>query len=59
MAGFRYYGDGSLNSVGTHGFYWSSAVSGADSRGLIFDTTGAIMYGANRTSGFTVRCLKD
>jgi uncharacterized protein (TIGR02145 family) len=58
VAGFR-SGSFSLSSVGANGFYWSSTVSGADSRGLLFVSSYADMYTYFRVYGFSVRCLKD
>jgi uncharacterized protein (TIGR02145 family) len=59
MAGSRFNSDGSLNSVGTLGFYWSSTVSGTYSRYLRFSSSDAGIYVHNRASGLAVRCLKD
>jgi hypothetical protein len=59
MSGSRGGGSGSIVDVGTGGVYWGSAVSGADSRFLFFDSYDADMYIDNRANGFAVRCLKD
>ena len=60
VAGFRYYGGGSLGGVGSFGVYWSSTVDGIYSRRLYFLSTGANMdYYDYRAVGFSVRCLKD
>jgi uncharacterized protein (TIGR02145 family) len=59
LAGYRFFSIGSLLYVGTHGFYWSSAVSGSYARSLWFDSSYAAMYALNRAYGFSVRCLKD
>ena len=59
MAGYRSSSNGSLSSVGTYGLYWSSTVSGADSRYLSFISSFTGMVGSNRAYGFSVRCLKD
>jgi prepilin-type N-terminal cleavage/methylation domain-containing protein/uncharacterized protein (TIGR02145 family) len=60
LAGGRSNGNGSLYSVGSDGSYWSSSVDGSSSRSLDFGSGYALVYsGANRASGFTVRCLKD
>ena len=59
MAGSRYFSSGSLSSVGTSGYYWSSTVSGASSRLLGFSSSNAFMYDYFRAYGFSVRCLKD
>lgn len=59
MAGFRFGSNGSLSSVGTVGYYWSSSVSSARSRYLNFDSSNAAMRTNYRADGFSVRCLKD
>ena len=59
MAGNRNNSNGSLNNVGTNGNYWSSTVSGTNSRDLNFIGSDADMYDNGRAYGFTVRCLKD
>ena len=59
MAGSRFYGNGSVGSVGTSGSYWSSTSSGSNSRYMYFNSsTSAINTGA-RAYGFSVRCIKD
>ena len=61
MAGYRYLNDGSLNSVGTGGSYWSSTVSDTRSRGLgfVIGSSANIMNYYNRGSGVSVRCIKN
>jgi len=59
MAGRRSYSGGSLDAVGSNGYYWSSTVSSANSRNLFFSSSLANMYTSNRAYGFSVRCLKD
>ena len=59
MAGYRYNGDGSLADVGSLGFYWSSTVSGTESRSLLFNSSVSYYLDNFRANGFTVRCLKD
>ena len=59
MAGGRSYSDGSLNNVGSLGRYWSSTVSSANSRSLLFGSSDANMYTGFRAYGRSVRCLKD
>ena len=59
MAGSRVRTNGSLSSVGTFGFYWSSTVSGTDVSSLRFNSSGASMLTFSRASGYSVRCLKD
>lgn len=57
LAGTR-SGGGSFFNVGVGGCYYSSTVSGTTSRYLGF-TSNAAISNANRTSGATVRCIKD
>ena len=57
-AGRRILSSGSLNSVGSGG-YWSGAVDGTSSRDLGFNSSSANMYSSGRAFGYSVRCLKD
>ncbi len=57
--GTRDCSNGSLFSVGSYGYYWSSTVSGTDARSLFFYSTNAVMYVNFRAYGFSVRCVKD
>lgn len=60
MTGSRLGRDGSFFNVGQVGRYWSSTVSGSSPYGLSFASNFAVMdSGADRTSGWSVRCLKD
>jgi len=59
VAGYRYYSNGSLNDVGSLGYYWSSSVDGTISRFLYFDSSNALMFSIDRAYGLSVRCLKD
>tara|TARA_B100000683_G_scaffold156557_1_gene151186 strand:- start:23 stop:859 length:837 start_codon:yes stop_codon:yes gene_type:complete len=59
MAGFRSVSNGSLNSVGTYGYYWTSTVSGTNARRLDFGSSGAYVATGYRAVGLSVRCLKD
>jgi len=59
MSGYRYFSNGSLYQVGTNGNYWSSTVSGTNSRHLQFYSSGAFITTNDRAHGFSVRCLKD
>jgi hypothetical protein len=58
LSGTRYRDTGSVAQVGTGGHYWSSSLSGIDSRYLYFSSV-ASMGTANRAYGYTVRCIKD
>ena len=59
LAGTRFSSNGSLNNVGTGGFYWSSTVNSSDARYLAFNIGDANVYTFSRAFGGTVRCLKD
>jgi uncharacterized protein (TIGR02145 family) len=58
LAGGRDRANGSVYGVGSLGRYWSSAVSGANARGLEFSFL-AQMSSSHRANGNSVRCLKD
>jgi len=59
VAGNRGRSDGSLGSVGSYGYYWSSTVSGTYARRLFFYSSDADMSSSHRANGGSVRCLKD
>ena len=58
-AGYRDRIVGLLGLQGADGGCWSSTVSGADARGLGFNSTYASSTYSDRANGFTVRCLKN
>jgi len=57
--GSRDSSDGWLSSVGSKGYYWSSAVGGTYARRLYFYGAGALMSSYSRADGFSVRCVQD
>jgi uncharacterized protein (TIGR02145 family) len=60
--GFRSGGFGSFNSIGTYGYWWSSTEGGtyfAWNRYLGYDYGTGRRDGDDKTSGFSVRCLRD
>ncbi|MDA3910529.1 MAG: FISUMP domain-containing protein [Bacteroidales bacterium] len=59
VAGGRDVSNGSLDVVGSSGYYWSRAVSGAGSRSLYFFSSSAGMSSYARANGLSVRCIKD
>jgi len=59
VAGNRDDSNGSLNGVGTYGYYWSSTVNGANAYRLYFRSSSADLNDNGRARGFSVRCLKD
>jgi hypothetical protein len=59
LAGYRDNSNGSLNDVGSNGYYWSSTVSSTYARTLSFGSSNANMLNGNRAYGDSVRCIKD
>jgi hypothetical protein len=59
IVGYRIFNDGSFVSVGTVGFYWSSTISGTNSRFLMFGPGNANIGEDDRASGTCVRCIKN
>jgi uncharacterized protein (TIGR02145 family) len=57
--GYRLHSNGSLYYVGTDGIYWSSTVSGTNSRSLGFFSGNASMVDYTRAYGLSVRCIKE
>ena len=58
-AGNRSQSNGTTNSVGTHSYYWSSTIDGANAQFLTFNSSVATMAVNYRASGYSVRCIKD
>jgi len=59
MGGYRGRSAGSLNFVGTGGYYWSSSVGGSFARYLNFSSSDASTTNYYRATGSSVRCIKD
>jgi hypothetical protein len=61
LAGYRTYSSGGLFNIEATGVYWSSTVSGPYSRSLYFINNDALTNtgGSARSSGFSLRCIKD
>ena len=59
VAGYRGLSTGALTNVGSHGFYWSSTVSGTAARRLDFSSSDAGMNALDRANAFSVRCIKE
>ncbi|WP_335974143.1 hypothetical protein [Gaetbulibacter jejuensis] len=58
-SGGRSASNGSIDNVGSFGYYWSSSIIDYLSRGLRFYTYGADAPSFARAFGFSVRCIKD
>ena len=59
LGGYRYHFYGSLNDVGSSGYYWNSTLNGINARFLGFSSSNAYMSSQQRAQGYTVRCIKD
>lgn len=59
LTGSRVHTNGYLFAVAVYGNYWSSTVSGFNSRGLSFYDSNAYMRNYYRAYGNSVRCIKD
>jgi uncharacterized protein (TIGR02145 family) len=61
LAGRRLSFEGSPlsnSNIDTAGYYWSSTVSSANSRYLVFGSSNSLMSFSNRALGISVRCIK-
>ncbi len=58
-AGNRESSFGNLFNIGSSGIYWSSTVSGVNSRCLLFNNSKSEIVTARRAAGYSVRCIKD
>ncbi len=59
VAGNRVWNNGAVQALGSYGYYWSSTVTGDQSRRLGFGSSSAGIYTNDRIYGFSVRCIKD
>ena len=59
IGGYRIHFNGTLDAVGSSGYYWSSTVNGIESKSLGFDASNATMFSLHRSYGLSVRCIKD
>jgi hypothetical protein len=58
VSGVRWYTNAVLDDVNVNGNYWTSTVSGTESRRLLIGTTTG-MFSSARGWGISVRCIKD
>ncbi len=59
VTGIKYSLNGLVYSDGVRGSYWSSTVSGINSRYLYIQSNSISIAGTSRASGFSVRCIID
>jgi uncharacterized protein (TIGR02145 family) len=58
-AGYRSSSNGALGNRGSNGYYWSSTANGPNAFYLSFGSSNASTFSANRTFGFSVRCVSE
>ena len=58
-AGYRVNSNGALSFRGSNGYYWSSTETGTRARNLYFNSSYANAGNADRTLGFSVRCVSE
>ncbi len=51
--------NGTLSSVGVGGVYWTSTISGTNSRNVSFGTLDAGLSAVSRSDGMSIRCIKE
>ncbi|MFY0602728.1 MAG: hypothetical protein JXQ93_02180, partial [Flavobacteriaceae bacterium] len=59
LPGLRLFTTGALSQLGVRGYYWSSTTNGIYIRFLNFSSSGAGMVDGSRSTGYTVRCIKN
>jgi len=60
MAGTRHFQDGTIQLVGSYGFYWSATVGGSTGSWYLLFSNGSVGNVIDvRAFGLSVRCLKD
>ncbi len=57
-SGYRKQASGSMGSVGSWGYVWSSSINGSCSKYLYFNEY-RNLYCSSRASGRSVRCVRD
>jgi hypothetical protein len=59
-AGIRLWSDGTLSSAGYLGIYWADkAKSNSSAYSIYFNAGSAYMSQGNKSSGYSIRCIKD
>ncbi|MDR1591624.1 MAG: fibrobacter succinogenes major paralogous domain-containing protein [Prevotellaceae bacterium] len=58
-SGYRDYKGGPMTYLGTNGFYWSSTVNDTRARYQSISSSTSSTLRSERTSGFSVRCVKE
>jgi hypothetical protein len=59
VGGYRDYSNGTLTSVNSLGYYWSSTIDGIYSLDLAITSSDASIGGSPRAYGESVRCIKE
>ncbi len=59
LGGSRHRSTGTQFGVGTNAYYWSASIDGTKSFGLMFGSDNVSVFSGNRSSGDSVRCIKE
>jgi hypothetical protein len=59
LPGGRNFSAGSISATSTFGYYWTSNISGTQSRRLVIGASAASNFNITRGLGSTVRCIKN
>ena len=62
LPGGNRYSGGTFNDIGSNGYWWSSTEGStiyAWNRYLYYDYSGVFSFNGRKTTGFSVRCLRD
>jgi len=54
--------DGTFHNIGSNCYWWSATeddVADAWTRGLNYDLSNIVTYSSSKTTGFSVRCVKN
>jgi uncharacterized protein (TIGR02145 family) len=59
LGGYRSYFNGTIENTNQSGYYWSNNVNGTFASFLYFSQSNAYQFSNGRSSGFSVRCIKE
>jgi uncharacterized protein (TIGR02145 family) len=59
VPGARNFNSGSIANTGVNAYYWTSTISGTQSRRFILSASSAILADSSRADGYSVRCIKN
>jgi Fibrobacter succinogenes major domain (Fib_succ_major) len=59
LPGGRNFSAGSISATGTAAYYWTSTISGTQSRRFVIGASAASHFNNPRGTGYSVRCIKN